>query len=639
MSADQVVTRYTLDPTQYVAGAQKVTSSTKQTGQAAKAAKQDIKSLADFVKDTGGDSGPWQDLVRAQNRLTAAMKTGNKAIIFDARHNYQKAHKSFQSAQDDMQPGRGGIRGFFDSINMGVRELDSAIPGLQEVLAVAKAIGYAVVGTAIAIGGLSYAAMRSAAEFESLELGLKAYSKTTAEYERNMRRLREVARMPGLGYREAISGSTRLQAAGFDARLAERALLSFGNALALVGGGKDDLDGILLALSQIATKGSISAEEINQIAERVPQIRQVMIDAFGTADSEKLTKMGIGPQKFIMSIIGQLERLEKATGGSKNSFENFGDVVDRITVQIGKALNKNLLPEFDKVAHFLDFMEEKDIFGSIVRNLFKATQGAKGLGGVVKEVLAIKERDLSPFISQASKFMGESDSLGGGMVRSIALVVATVEKLPDILEWTLSVIQTNLEIIRKFINSIIDLINGVLDQLINQGISMTVSLPGGRTIDVGKIGGEGNFRGFERLDRESTGIQYTIGQKLKGEMISNDIVKRARELVEGDAKWKSSNEIAGDKSLGGFRRTLDDIAENTKKTSDHTRPRREWGSRNIVGGGDLARLGVTPTEMRGSGSRGGAQAKFERSLRETVEALAGLYVRGLADIQTAQARF
>lgn len=201
----------------------------------------------------------------------------------------------------------------------------------------------------VAFGG---AVVKTAADMEALKAGLAATTKETGPLEAQLRRLQDVAKLPGLGLREAIQGSTNLQAAGFSANLAERSLKAFGNALATVGKGKSDLDGVTLALSQIASKGKISAEEINQLAERVPQIRVAIKDAFGTADTEVLQKAGIGAEEFVTRVVAQLEKLKTVTGGTKNSFENLSDTLtqsgDRIGQKFLPVVNE-LIPKIERV--------------------------------------------------------------------------------------------------------------------------------------------------------------------------------------------------------------------------------------------------------------------------------------------------
>jgi tape measure domain-containing protein len=211
-------------------------------------------------------------------------------------------------------------------------DVDSSASKLKSIQSGMAGFGLVVGGAGI-IGGM----MRATVSMDSLERGLTTVSGSAEQTEAQLTRLREVAKSPGLGFREAIQGSVRLQAAGMSAKLAERSLSEFGNALASVGGGKAELDGVTRALSQIMSKGKVSAEEINQIAERVPQIRVVMEKAFGTADTEKLQKMGIDSETFINRVVTAMHELPRATGGVQNSIENLSDSWDRFLFGTGGA--------------------------------------------------------------------------------------------------------------------------------------------------------------------------------------------------------------------------------------------------------------------------------------------------------------
>lgn len=184
------------------------------------------------------------------------------------------------------------------------------------------------------------AALKAAGDIQALEKGFAATYKGSLPLQEALANVRELAKLPGLGLKEALQGATNLQAAGLSADLAQRSLAAFGNALATVGRGKADLDGVGLALGQIAAKGKISAEEINQLAERVPQIREAMKAAFGTADTEVLNKLKIDATTFVEGVVAELEKLPKVTGGLNNAFENFGDGVTIALSKVGASLNK-----------------------------------------------------------------------------------------------------------------------------------------------------------------------------------------------------------------------------------------------------------------------------------------------------------
>lgn len=225
----------------------------------------------------------------------------------------------------------------------------------RDITAAFSSIGQTLtMGITAPLVALGAASIKAATDMDSLKRGLRAVAGSSEETERQLKRLREVAKLPGLGFQEAIQGSVNLQAAGLSARQAERALLGFGNALATVGKGKADLDGVTLALTQIAAKGKVSAEEINQLQERVPQIRQIMKDAFGTADTEVLQKAKISSVQFIDAVTAALEEIPKVTGGAQNAFENFSDSAKQALAKIGDVFLPAVTRALDNISPVIE---------------------------------------------------------------------------------------------------------------------------------------------------------------------------------------------------------------------------------------------------------------------------------------------
>ena len=238
------------------------------------------------------------------------------------------------------------------------------------------------VGVTAPLVGLAVASVRSATQMDSLKRGLTAVAGSAAEAERQLARLEEIAKLPGLGHIEAIEASTQLQAAGLSAKLAEQSLLAFGNALATVGKGKAELRGVTLALGQITAKGKVTAEEINQIAERVPQIRVAMQQAFGTANTEALQKMGLTARQFIEGVNQELLKLERVTGGAQNAFENLEDTTRKTFIAIGNNILPTLLPLVERLTNSLVSLTER--FAALspeVRRTSLALAGLVALAG------------------------------------------------------------------------------------------------------------------------------------------------------------------------------------------------------------------------------------------------------------------
>lgn len=205
----------------------------------------------------------------------------------------------------------------------------------------------------VPLAGLGAASLASFADFEKGAKALEAVTKDAKSVADQLEDLREVAKLPGLGFQEAVQGSARLQAVGLSADEAARTLGEFGNAVARSGGGRVELEGALLALTQIASKGKISAEEINQLNERIFEIRPALEAAFGTSNSEELQKLGISSEEFIAKVTDEFSKLERVQGGLANSFENFGDSVRTNLARVGDIINKSfdvgdLIDRFDR---------------------------------------------------------------------------------------------------------------------------------------------------------------------------------------------------------------------------------------------------------------------------------------------------
>ena len=239
------------------------------------------------------------------------------------------------------------------------RGMKGAKSSMQEVGAAASQLG-GIMSAAITAPmiGFSIAAGRAGIQMDSLKRGLTAVTGSSAETEVQLKRLKEIAKLPGLGMAEAVQGSINLQAAGMSAALAESALTGFGNALATDGKGKADLEGVQMALSQIMSKGVISAEEINQLAERVPQIRKIMESAFGTSNTEQLQKLGISSEEFVRKITVELNKLPKVAGGAQNAWENMTDGIQSALVSMWPTIEPIFTKLTDWVSKAAEWFEK-----------------------------------------------------------------------------------------------------------------------------------------------------------------------------------------------------------------------------------------------------------------------------------------
>lgn len=166
-------------------------------------------------------------------------------------------------------------------------------------------------------------------DIDQLKRGLDAYGISLNE-------IKKTAKLPGLGLEEAAKSTITFASVKFAADVSTKAVREFGNALVYSGRGKEELAGIATAFAQMKGKGIISAEEINQLAERLPMIRDLMQQAFGTADTVSIQKLGISADTFLEKIVVQLEKLPRVAGGFKVGMEN---VIDSLKLGAYETVN------------------------------------------------------------------------------------------------------------------------------------------------------------------------------------------------------------------------------------------------------------------------------------------------------------
>lgn len=193
--------------------------------------------------------------------------------------------------------------------------------------------------------GVGKMAVDAAVQMDTLKRSLNAVtgsSKATAE---QMKRLEAIGRLPGLAFKEAVEGSVNLQAAGFSARMAEKALMGFGNALAQVGKGKDDLREVVVNLQQMASAGKVTADEIKETAQRVPQLRKAMQAVFGTSNTELIQKANISGKDFVEAMSTYFVAHQKTVQGAKTEMENFQESITKTFATLGDAILPDLLKQ------------------------------------------------------------------------------------------------------------------------------------------------------------------------------------------------------------------------------------------------------------------------------------------------------
>lgn len=178
------------------------------------------------------------------------------------------------------------------------------------------------------LGAVGVASVSAYADIQKLNKGLVAIMGSSEAAASEFQQLREVAKLPGLGLKEAVQGSINLQAVGLSADEARNTLFGFGKALAATGKGKVELEAIQYQLTQMISKNKLLAEDYKVIQSNLPLMAAGLREAFGTENIDRIRETGISAKDFTLQLSAALQRLpqtQNVTGGLANAFENLSD--------------------------------------------------------------------------------------------------------------------------------------------------------------------------------------------------------------------------------------------------------------------------------------------------------------------------
>ena len=223
----------------------------------------------------------------------------------------------------------------------------------------------------------------------------------------------------------AIQGMTRLTAAvkgaGGGVTDAELAFKNINSAIIATGGGAEEVQGAITALVQIFSKGKVSAEEINQIAERLPGTFNKIAQASGRTGPE-LTKaleqgeVGLNDlMKFLVQLGDEYNDLAlQLAESSQSAGARMERAFDKMRKDVGEALQplgaefQNAFKEFiveitpslvsaaKSVSEALQFiLQNRDVIGMLASTALKfaavnlAIKGFIALKGPVVAMFAL----------------------------------------------------------------------------------------------------------------------------------------------------------------------------------------------------------------------------------------------------------
>lgn len=186
-----------------------------------------------------------------------------------------------------------------------------------------KASGIAVAGLAVitgAVGAVAVAGVKYNAMLESSNARWKTLTGSSKGAKKQMDWIAKYAKDSPFDYQGVDETATALNGYGLELKEVNKWIPMLGDVASVMGGGTDTVKGLGLAIGQMNAKGKLSAQEMNQLAERGVNAWGMLADGMGLPVSQvqKLSSEGKILAKDALPLI--YKGMEKAFGGGTAEF-------------------------------------------------------------------------------------------------------------------------------------------------------------------------------------------------------------------------------------------------------------------------------------------------------------------------------
>ena len=323
---------------------------------------------------------------------------------------------------------------------------DSAEKSQSKLVTLTKTIAGMAAKGVIGLGALGAAAatmgFSTATQLEQVSVGFTTMLGSAQKAQKFLKQLQQFANATPFEFDDVANAAQKFLSMGFAAKDVIPTLTAVGDAVAAMGGGKDQIDAVTTALTQMQIKGKVSGEEIMQLSEQgVPAI-QILADSFhvSTGEMSKMISNGdILSKKAIPLIIKGLEQGTKNVKGfggmmqaqSETMAGKWSTFMDTMKTGLG-----NLATIFLPLAK-----KGVDLLSKGFQNFFAGLQGQgklKGFSGTLNEiglglramVGAFKEGDVT-----SKGLVGTFEKIGVAAKEAVAIFWQTVDATKQIVAW------------------------------------------------------------------------------------------------------------------------------------------------------------------------------------------------------------
>lgn len=379
--------------------------------------------------------------------------------------------------------------GFSSKLTSAEGKLDSFAlkgNGLSSLLAGSLKGGFIAAGAAVAamVGSVASAGVGFDAMKEQSQIAWTTLLGGAKQANQMISDLQVLAAKTPFSFESADKSAKLLSAMGFAAKDVIPDLTILGNATSAVGGDQQALEGVATAIGQMKAKGKVSAEEMNQLAERGIPAWKLMADGMGISVQKLMALSSQGKIMASQGVPAMLQAMSKAYDGDmQRQSQSFNGLLSTIKDDFTQISGILAQPLFDKMKqglasvtgmmdNFVNSLRTKGIqqtfanmfnFGSLGKGggMFDGLiNAAKNMGNMVKPILADMMNFANSIIANIKTFWAQNGTQILTAVKNVFNGIAAV--INFIMPAVKLVIQTAWDFVKSTITAALNVIEGAL---------------------------------------------------------------------------------------------------------------------------------------------------------------------------------
>jgi tape measure domain len=270
--------------------------------------------------------------------------------------------------------------------------------------------------------------------------------------------------------------ATTMMGMGISLKNVREWLPILGDVAAVLGGGTETIEGIARALGQMNAKGKVSAEEMEQLAERGVSAWQFLADGMGLTVGQvrKLSEEGKLLSKDALPLI--IEGMKKTFGGGTQNYmkstigqaeqavENFKQLAGQLTNEVYVWFGANVLPLINAGLEKLQNIFSGGLLAGFEK-LFNSKYAVAilAIAGAITGVLIAGLVSIAPAVASAVAAFAPFLAIGMAVAGLAYLIIRYWEPLKT---WFINTFGGLFNIFANFFNGIWTLVQPVLSQVV-----------------------------------------------------------------------------------------------------------------------------------------------------------------------------